>query len=69
MPVAADNKFYLKLSPRRRLRLVHEILQSLDDEIPADVLKEWQRRIKAHVADPASSLSWEEFCRKVGWKP
>ena len=74
MPNTLDPKLYENLSVEERLRLVDEIMQSIvADAQPAGPLgptwKEAEERLAHSRANPASLMTWEEVCNKLGWTP
>jgi putative addiction module component (TIGR02574 family) len=55
----------LELSPAERIDLIGDLWDSLEaDDLPPltdDQIKEMERRLAEHHANPDDAISWEEF--------
>jgi putative addiction module component (TIGR02574 family) len=73
MPSVVDPKFYRKLTPTERVRLMDDIYRSLveegrQDAIPGPTNDEVKRRVAAHRRGRTRPISWQEARRRLGWK-
>ncbi|MCZ7605045.1 MAG: hypothetical protein M5U25_03035 [Planctomycetota bacterium] len=68
MTETTEPKFYLKLNIEQRLQLVAEIMESvLAAAGPESVRGPTWDDLERRLAGPDRALSWQEFCRQLGW--
>lgn len=68
MAETAESKFYLKLNIEQRLQLVAEIMDSvLAAAGPESVRGPTWDELERRAASSDRVLTWQEFCRQLGW--
>ncbi len=72
MPKSVDPKFYMKLTPVQRVRLMDDIYRSLVDEgeqeaLPGPTNDELKERVSAHRRGATKPISWQEARKRLGW--